>query len=442
MAVEHVFGATVAWHCEVDPGASKVLAARWPGIPNLGDITQIDFGSVLDFEPIDILCGGYPCQPFSAAGQRKGTADERHLWPYFAEAIRHLRPRYVVLENVAGHRSMGFDRVLADLARLGYDTQWCSIRASDVGVPHRRERLFVLATDAAGDGRHEGRPEPARLKRGSDAAVSGAGPLIPTPRASDAGPRGGTTGFGLRSWTRDYIADLLPTPRSSRGASTTETSYALGGERSNDGRTQGEVLLPTPSVADGEGGHLNRSGTRSGELLLPGVARAIGNGELLPTPTSRDGKGANQRGDESCLTGALLPTPRKSDGDGGANPLSRPERMDDVETRVIRCGAQWGKYEPAIRRWESVTRPAPSPTEPNTKGNPRLSAAFSEWMMGWPDGWVTAVPGISRNEQLRIIGNGVVPQQAISALDWLLNIWERQIRDDFAAMLGRIRADV
>lgn len=327
MAVEQVFGATTAWHCEVDPAASKVLSHRWRGVPNLGDITTIGKHPKVGWdyiEPIDILCGGYPCQPFSAAGQRKGTSDERHLWPYFAEAIRRIRPRYVVLENVAGHRSMGFDSVLADLASMRYDAQWCSVRASDVGAPHRRERIFVLA-HPTGDGRtrHEGWPESARLERGSDAAVSGAGPV-----------------------------------------------------------------------------------------------------NLLPTPTGRDGKGANQRSDETCLTGALLPTPRKSDGDGGANPLSRAERMDDVETRIIRCAGQWGKYEPAIRRWETLTRPAPAPTEPNTKNNPRLSAAFSEWMMGWPAGWATAVPGISRNDALRIIGNGVCPQQAAAALQWLLNISE------------------
>lgn len=83
---------------------------------------------------------------------------------------------------------------------------------------------------------------------------------------------------------------------------------------------------------------------------------------------------------------------------------------------------EWGQYAAAIQRWEQITRPAPSPTEPNKNGNPRLSAAFSEWMMGWPDGWVTDVPGISRNEQLRILGNGVVPQQATAALQWLSQI--------------------
>jgi len=150
MAVEEVFGGEVIWQCELDKAASKVLAYRYPCAPNLGDITAVDWSTV---ETPDVLCGGYPCQPFSAAGQRKGTDDDRHLWPYFANAIRHLRPRFAVLENVAGHRSMGFDSVLADLAEARYDAQWCSVRASDVGAPHRRERLFILASDTSGNGR-------------------------------------------------------------------------------------------------------------------------------------------------------------------------------------------------------------------------------------------------------------------------------------------------
>ena len=86
----------------------------------------------------------------------------------------------------------------------------------------------------------------------------------------------------------------------------------------------------------------------------------------------------------------------------------------------------WGKYAPAIVRWESVLgRPAPNPTEPNKNGNPRLSAEFSSWLMGWPAGWVTDPEiGISRNDQLRIVGNGVCPQQAAAALRYLLSVCE------------------
>ncbi len=98
LAVQEVFGTEVVWHCEWEAAPSAILEHHWPGVPNLHDVTEVDWTTV---PPVDILTGGYPCQPFSAAGKRKGTNDERHLWPYVREAIRVLRPRYTVLENVA-----------------------------------------------------------------------------------------------------------------------------------------------------------------------------------------------------------------------------------------------------------------------------------------------------------------------------------------------------
>ncbi|NBX98322.1 DNA cytosine methyltransferase, partial [bacterium] len=97
-------GMRVIWQSEVDAYCCKVLAKHWPDTPNLGDIRDIDWGRV---ERPDVICGGYPCQPFSLAGRRQGTDDARHLWPWFADAIRTLRPRYAVLENVYGHLSKG-----------------------------------------------------------------------------------------------------------------------------------------------------------------------------------------------------------------------------------------------------------------------------------------------------------------------------------------------
>jgi site-specific DNA-cytosine methylase len=110
--------------------------------PNLGNLKVINWATV---EPIDILTAGYPCQPFSHAGLRKGTNDERHLWPYIKEAIGRIRPSLVFLENVRGHFGLGFRDVLTDLTDIGYDVRWTLIRASDVGAPHRRERLFIFA---------------------------------------------------------------------------------------------------------------------------------------------------------------------------------------------------------------------------------------------------------------------------------------------------------
>jgi DNA (cytosine-5)-methyltransferase 1 len=141
LAVEAHFGAKTVWCSEFDKYASQVIEQRFD-IPNYGDLKSIDWSSL---EPIDILTAGYPCQPFSHAGSRKGTDDARHLFPYIAEAISILRPRIVVLENVRGHLSLGLKEVLACLASLGYDARWQTVRASDVGAPHRRERVFIVA---------------------------------------------------------------------------------------------------------------------------------------------------------------------------------------------------------------------------------------------------------------------------------------------------------
>ncbi|MEU6535879.1 DNA cytosine methyltransferase [Streptomyces sp. NPDC047000] len=149
MAVRAVFGGELVWVADNDPGAALILAHHHPQVSNLGDITALDWHGV---GPVDILTGGYPCQPFSTAGKRKGTKDERHIWPYIARALGVLRPRLAVFENVAGHLSLGFDTVLADLAAGGFDAEWCCLRASDVGAAHRRNRLFLLAWPADPDG--------------------------------------------------------------------------------------------------------------------------------------------------------------------------------------------------------------------------------------------------------------------------------------------------
>lgn len=130
------------WMAEIDNYASKVLAKHWPDVPNLGNVKEINYERL---ERPDVLIGGYPCQPFSIAGQRGGASDPRHLWPECLRALRVLRPRYAVFENVRGHLSLGFSEVLGDLAAIGLDAEWQVIPASAVGAPHRRDRLFIVA---------------------------------------------------------------------------------------------------------------------------------------------------------------------------------------------------------------------------------------------------------------------------------------------------------
>jgi|TARA_R110000822_G_scaffold33726_1_gene95921 DNA (cytosine-5)-methyltransferase 1 len=135
-------GMKVIWQSEIDTFASKVLKKHWPDVPNLGDITKVDWSNI---ERPDVICGGYPCQPFSQAGKRGGENDARHLWPAMHNAICVLRPRYALMENVRGHLSLGFGRVLGDLAEIGYDAEWQVIPAAAVGALHKRDRVFIVA---------------------------------------------------------------------------------------------------------------------------------------------------------------------------------------------------------------------------------------------------------------------------------------------------------
>lgn len=209
-------GMKVAWHSEINPFACQVLKKHWPDVPNLGDITQIDWEKV---PYVDVIAGGYPCQPFSLAGDRAGENDPRHLWPYFRNAISVLRPRYALLENVRGHLSLGGTAVIADLAACGYDCEWRIISAASVGANHRRDRLIIVAypnskrpqgwdgTQGAGrqdSGRHTGQ---------------GSTPVAHTTRSDGAGkqphcvfaPSRQTTEFGKRDSAGRAISDWWET---------------------------------------------------------------------------------------------------------------------------------------------------------------------------------------------------------------------------------------
>lgn len=415
MAVQQVYGGEVVWYSEFEPAPSAIMAHHHPGVPNYGDVTAIDWATV---PPVDILTGGFPCQDVSVAGRRAGMTDGTRsgLWSHMAHAVDVLRPSLVVIENVGGLFSAeatrvveshplclgdggtgvdtvllrAVDAVLSTLSELGYDAEWTALRAADVGAPHGRLRVFITAhpaEDASGSrgGRWATLPL-AGVSGGADAPTLRADPrpdapgpalrLMPTPRALDAtGVRGVTVNRSDEANARagltlTDVTRLLPTPVSQPSGNSPEEHL-----RKKPGRDvvtdlsiiaehglfeTGGRLIPTPSVADATGGHERRGGVRGDELLLKGLAKE---GHL----------------------------------------------------------ERFGPYAPVIARWEhALGRPAPDPTEPG-KTRPRLSSRFVEWLMGLDDGHVTDV-GLTRNQELKALGNGVVPQQGAAALHHLHHI--------------------
>lgn len=329
--------ARVAWTSDVEPGPCKLAATRWPDTPNLGDITQINWD---DVEPVDIICGGSPCQDLSLAGKRAGmaTGTRSGLWESMAAAVETIRPRLVVWENVLGALSarayspvesepgmLGAEsagpalraagRVAGDLASIGYSSAWSVVRASDAGAPHQRARFFLIGYP---DGEPWDMRRPARPRKAqggwpfSDSAGSGVGALMPTPTASDhkAGNHQDGTGHSL---------------------------------------TQAVRLLPTPQAVNA-----SRSSAGYGPNLHE-VATA-----LLPTPTASDG---------------IMGLPRTS-----GRP---PEKSTKLATRLEYT--DYGTYAPAIARWEKVTGQAAPPTlDALTPGGRQTSAVRA--VRGMDDG--------------------------------------------------------
>ena len=130
---------TVAF-CERDAYCKSILRQHWPTTPIYGDVKELHYD-----QPVDVICGGYPCQPFSQAGQRRGDQDDRHLWPEMARIIDETRPTWVVGENVAGHVTLGLDEVLSDLEARNYTCGAYIIPAAAVDASHRRDRVWIIA---------------------------------------------------------------------------------------------------------------------------------------------------------------------------------------------------------------------------------------------------------------------------------------------------------
>lgn len=370
-------GLDVRWVADYEPptvktpkphqGAAKILAYRFPGVPNLGDITGVSWA---DTAPVRIVAGGTPCQDVSAAGPRVGmrAGTRSGIWSAMVAAIEHHRPDLVVWENVKGalyasadsnmepcpicmgdtasHGLRALGRVLGDLAELGYDAVWVVLPASAVGAPHRRERVFVCAW--------------------------------PGGASADAGSETGHIRTGLR----------------------TSQPRRIGGRRPDHDDLQADAANTSgPRL---EVGRASRYGTEQPEPVVD--RRALGNAARYGRDERRTESARIGRGFDLAITG------------------------DSVGT------TDWGTYAPAVRRWAAVLgRPAPAPM---VAGSSKLSPVFVEWMMGLPAGHVTGVPGLTVNDQLHALGNGVVPQQLAAAVSMLLDYAPAWLRENLGRNSG------
>ena len=140
--------------CEVEDYPRRILSKRFSGVPIHGDIRELDGAA---YRGVTLITGGYPCQPFSQAGKRKGAADDRHLWPEMLRVVKQARPAWVLAENVAGHITMGLDEVLADLEGEGYAARAVVVPACAVDAPHRRDRVWIVAKNAC-DAHRDSKP--------------------------------------------------------------------------------------------------------------------------------------------------------------------------------------------------------------------------------------------------------------------------------------------
>ncbi|MEV0396858.1 DNA cytosine methyltransferase [Polymorphospora rubra] len=187
-------GMTVVGQVEIDPFCRRVLAAHWPEVPRHDDVrTAVPWWRSRPRPAVHVVAGGFPCQPVSSAGRRLAQADPRWLWNPMAGIIADLRPEWVVAENVPGLRTRGLATVLADLARLGYAARAGYISACEMGAPHPRKRLFVLAHPES-RGRCPWRPQPGRT---GQADSSGVATQSPRRHRWDAEPDVGRMAHGV-----------------------------------------------------------------------------------------------------------------------------------------------------------------------------------------------------------------------------------------------------
>jgi DNA (cytosine-5)-methyltransferase 1 len=299
---------TVAF-CDVEEFPRKVLQKHWPDVKQYKDIKELTYEKLKadGIDTIDIITGGYPCQPFSVAGRKKGEEDPRHLWPEYFRLVKECRPTWVIGENVSGHIKLGLDTVIKDLESEGYAVRPFSISASSVGANHQRERVWIMAYSERNDNQRKvsgvngEEKEISREHRENDSTswksseqIQYGRPTTEMWRTPDAHCGRGPSSKdrmkmklekGMPISLNDQVRHpnlMWPTPRASAamGEKTETISKRLETKKSKGKLEESVAMVPTPTARDYKDNGLNTNYQKAKEKnRLAGSA----GGSLNPT---------------------------------------------------------------------------------------------------------------------------------------------------------------
>ena len=374
--------------CEIEAFAvanlvSKMEAGLMDAAPVWTDLKTFPWEAFRD--RVDVLTGGYPCQPFSAAGKRLGTDDPRHLWPFIAKGIRILQPRLCFFENVEGHISLGLSDVIEDLGRLGYRTTWGIFSASECGAPHQRKRVFILAmANNGGEG-----------LQGLWKCCGSQGWQAQTGHAG-----GGCSVWPSRPGQPQYGWEP---PRV-----VADTKLATGpmeiDQREKSINQDGADLrdkYSTISSAMADSHRIDRSAPAEGrehDRQVGSAGEDLGNAKSLRSGESTDGFGQ-----------AASWADASSDEDLGDTEEQRCWRLDDEQGKISGREARG-----------HIDRASNSKQQGQWQIEPTLGRNFNE-PSHWMDYAELCVTCDNRTDELRLLGNGVVPATAALAFRTLMN---------------------
>jgi DNA (cytosine-5)-methyltransferase 1 len=381
-----VTNSRVVCYCELNAFSASVLVARMED-KSLDEAPIWDSVVTFDGKPwcgvVDCIIGGYPCQPFSVAGRQLGTSDPRHLWPHFARIIREVKPAFLFFENVAGHLRLGFPEVHNELQGMGYAVEAGLFSANEVGAPHKRERLFILAYS-----------EFTRTRSHNGEVGRGLG-------TSDVRQGNREVGTGWFDATGTIVAD--------------------------SSNISGEVSSPSESRNTGRGTSASASGESIGDVANPISIRPRGGNQGFERPEIQGRETAEDKTEGYGIgladSKSLLGKWRIGVGDiGEQSEVKTRDASGDLEYSNL---AGLGGYTPDGEYSNKLTAWPPSPASANEwREVLRLDKTVEPAIRRVVDGVDTRLDSsiyAYRNERLRAVGNGVVPLTAAYAFTVLYN---------------------